>query len=209
MDNMSNEIPASELRRSGAVLRRLDRDGPQIVTRHGHPVARMEAIPSGLPADRLPLLDAVTHGANEELVAAILEWLSAVVPGQDILGEIVDEGAEHVPDDVYLDKDETPLRHHLHAVAAILTAASAKRQGIVPPGPASYDSEILTWCPECGPDVEIDEDGCCVSCGCGATGAGVDAAHHWRRRAAPALPPASTHTSEALSARAAEGGGSL
>ena len=28
-----------------------------------------------------------------------------------------------------------------------------------------------TMCPECGPAVEVDEDGCCVGCGNGAMGA--------------------------------------
>lgn len=32
-----------------------------------------------------------------------------------------------------------------------------------------------TWCPECGPNVTIDEDGCCVTCGSNATGLWVDA----------------------------------
>jgi hypothetical protein len=35
----------------------------------------------------------------------------------------------------------------------------------------------FTWCPECGPDVAVDEDGCCTTCGNGATGPGADAAH--------------------------------
>jgi len=28
-----------------------------------------------------------------------------------------------------------------------------------------------TMCPECGPAVEVDEDGCCICCGNGAMGA--------------------------------------
>jgi hypothetical protein len=31
-----------------------------------------------------------------------------------------------------------------------------------------------TWCPECGPDVKVDEDGCCTMCGCTAMGVGVE-----------------------------------
>ena len=27
-----------------------------------------------------------------------------------------------------------------------------------------------TFCPECGPDVEIDEEGCCLTCGATAVG---------------------------------------
>ena len=34
--------------------------------------------------------------------------------------------------------------------------------------------EALTLCPECGPRVAVDEDGCCVSCGAVAMGRGVD-----------------------------------
>jgi len=37
-----------------------------------------------------------------------------------------------------------------------------------------------TLCPECGFDVDVDEDGCCVSCGATAVGPGVDAAHALR-----------------------------
>ena len=33
-----------------------------------------------------------------------------------------------------------------------------------------------TFCPECGWGVPVDEDGCCVTCGNGATGAAVDVA---------------------------------
>lgn len=35
---------------------------------------------------------------------------------------------------------------------------------------------IATWCPQCGPRVAIDEDGCCASCGATAVGDGVDRA---------------------------------
>ena len=33
---------------------------------------------------------------------------------------------------------------------------------------------MITFCPECGFGVAVDEDGCCVSCGCDATGPAVD-----------------------------------
>ena len=32
---------------------------------------------------------------------------------------------------------------------------------------------MKTFCPECGPAVEVDEDGCCETCGNGATGRAV------------------------------------
>jgi len=31
-----------------------------------------------------------------------------------------------------------------------------------------------TFCPECGPGVNVDNDGCCVHCGATATGKAVD-----------------------------------
>ena len=33
-----------------------------------------------------------------------------------------------------------------------------------------------SWCPQCGPDVSVDEDGCCLMCGCDAVGAGAETA---------------------------------
>jgi hypothetical protein len=33
---------------------------------------------------------------------------------------------------------------------------------------------MKTFCPECGPGVPVDEDGCCMSCGATAIGAAVD-----------------------------------
>ena len=35
-----------------------------------------------------------------------------------------------------------------------------------------------TWCPVCGPYVEVDEDGDCAACGATATGEGADQAMH-------------------------------
>lgn len=34
----------------------------------------------------------------------------------------------------------------------------------------------VTWCAQCGPDVAIDEDGCCATCGATATGEGAERA---------------------------------
>ena len=39
------------------------------------------------------------------------------------------------------------------------------------------------WCAQCGPDVRVDEDGCCASCGDDVTGEGADEAHRWRNEA--------------------------
>lgn len=33
-----------------------------------------------------------------------------------------------------------------------------------------------TWCPQCGPDVPCDEDGCCSACGSDAVGDGAEQA---------------------------------
>ena len=33
-----------------------------------------------------------------------------------------------------------------------------------------------TWCPQCGPDVLCDEDGCCCTCGANCVGDGVEQA---------------------------------
>jgi hypothetical protein len=38
------------------------------------------------------------------------------------------------------------------------------------------DSNARTWCPECGPRVDVDEDGLCLGCGATACGPGADAA---------------------------------
>lgn len=37
------------------------------------------------------------------------------------------------------------------------------------------------WCPQCGFDVDVDEDGCCTTCGATATGQGADTAQKIRR----------------------------
>ena len=39
---------------------------------------------------------------------------------------------------------------------------------------------MKTFCPECGPNVDIDEDGCCVTCGATAIGSAVnEAVKYW------------------------------
>ena len=45
------------------------------------------------------------------------------------------------------------------------------------PPPRNKMEGMKTFCPECGFDVEIDEDGCCRGCGALATGAAVDKLH--------------------------------
>lgn len=46
------------------------------------------------------------------------------------------------------------------------------------PAPASDALAVLrgSWCPQCGPNVLIDEDECCAHCGATATGDGATAA---------------------------------
>jgi hypothetical protein len=41
-------------------------------------------------------------------------------------------------------------------------------------------SEVVTLCPQCGPNVGVDEDGCCTTCGADATGPGVEYAESLR-----------------------------
>lgn len=36
-----------------------------------------------------------------------------------------------------------------------------------------------TWCPICGPNISVDEDGLCMTCGATATGEGADLAHKY------------------------------
>jgi hypothetical protein len=47
--------------------------------------------------------------------------------------------------------------------------------------------DLETWCPQCGADVDIDEDGCCQSCGADAIGEGASDAHSARRQLAQAV----------------------
>ncbi len=39
-----------------------------------------------------------------------------------------------------------------------------------------------TLCPECGPSVRVDEDGCCSTCGIDAMGLGVETAWLWKEQ---------------------------
>jgi hypothetical protein len=44
----------------------------------------------------------------------------------------------------------------------------------------SGELKMNTFCPECGPNVSIDEDGCCVTCGATAIGSAVnEAVKYW------------------------------
>jgi hypothetical protein len=46
----------------------------------------------------------------------------------------------------------------------------------IPDWTTESQTKNRTWCPECGPFVEVDEDGCCVTCGADSTGSGVETA---------------------------------
>ena len=39
--------------------------------------------------------------------------------------------------------------------------------------PDEKDPEIASFCADCGTNVNVDEDGCCATCGAGAMGEGV------------------------------------
>ena len=51
------------------------------------------------------------------------------------------------------------------------------------------DKPFASFCPGCGPNVQIDEDGCCVSCGAVAFGAGLDRLNAHLCRAFPLRRP--------------------
>ena len=62
------------------------------------------------------------------------------------------------------------------ATAAAGGQQEATAAGAREPSGQEPDSWLGTLCPQCGYDVKVDEDGCCVTCGGAATGAGADAA---------------------------------
>lgn len=41
----------------------------------------------------------------------------------------------------------------------------------------------MTFCVQCGPNVAIDEDGCCATCGADASGPAVNHLKRWLRKA--------------------------
>jgi len=43
------------------------------------------------------------------------------------------------------------------------------------------DNWTGSWCPQCGPDVKVDEDGCCIHCGCDCTGDGAELALNYEK----------------------------
>ena len=45
-----------------------------------------------------------------------------------------------------------------------------------------------TWCPQCGPDVSCDDDGCCSACGATAVGEGTEQALALRASVDPTHP---------------------
>lgn len=49
---------------------------------------------------------------------------------------------------------------------------------MTPSAPTCRECGEHAWCPQCGPGVRIDEDGCCATCGADAVGEGADVAHH-------------------------------
>lgn len=44
------------------------------------------------------------------------------------------------------------------------------------PRPVLGQRKVLSLCPECGPNVRVDEDGLCAACGCTATGSWLEQA---------------------------------
>src|SRR5512146_2771943 len=52
-----------------------------------------------------------------------------------------------------------------------ISVPSAERRSSVANKAAEKEvTDLWSFCPECGPNVKVDEDGCCASCGNGAVG---------------------------------------
>lgn len=75
------------------------------------------------------------------------------------------------------DVNEPTLREFLRlggyqfSTAYLQTSPEAPREAAVPS--AKETTAWWSFCAECGPNVMVDEDGCCASCGTGAMGSAV------------------------------------
>lgn len=65
----------------------------------------------------------------------------------------------------WIDTHPEPRPDLFHALTPAGTRPAAAREGTA-----------MTWCPQCGPAVAVDEDGCCAICGADAMGPGAAAA---------------------------------
>lgn len=72
--------------------------------------------------------------------------------------------------------EECERRRELEAENAELKASVKMLQGF------SQEEWRGTLCPECGPSVPVDEDGCCTTCGIDAMGLGVETAWIWKEQ---------------------------
>ena len=52
----------------------------------------------------------------------------------------------------------------------VIAALRAQQE---PSEPVVFGGPLLTFCPQCGINIAVDEDGCCMICGATATGPGV------------------------------------
>ena len=58
-----------------------------------------------------------------------------------------------------------------------------------------------TFCPQCGWDVKVDEDGCCASCGALATGEAVEQIASLRQQLEQATQDRDLHAADAVALR--------
>ena len=74
--------------------------------------------------------------------------------------------------------DNARLRDRLGEIAEKADCAEATSIALaaLAATPADYEPMNGTWCPECGPNVLVDEEGLCVSCGATAIGNGANRA---------------------------------
>lgn len=108
------------------------------------------------------LREALRH-SDANLLKAIDESLR---DGAEIVKQVEQQFA--VPGKIKIRIDDPETR------AVWETAQKAKAE--VARWPAWKRGESATWCPQCGPRVSVDEDGCCVSCGSTAVGEGANLA---------------------------------
>ena len=71
--------------------------------------------------------------------------------------------SERFPDEVLLDAVGALDSYNLSDPSVLPEAVAAMRA--VLEGHLAEQERVRTLCPECGPNVWIDEDGCCTVCG--------------------------------------------
>ena len=121
-------------------------------------------------ADRYEDLSEETKEWDRVLARWILELRPAVAAAlQAAAGEY--DKLKQITHDLQNDaaRKDTELAQ-LRAEIAKLTAERDELKKLATP----LSGPILTFCPECGINIAVDEEGCCVSCGVGAIGRAID-----------------------------------